>query len=152
MLNFTTKNRLCLSNQEHPFLLFVSKKEYSNRSVPSQLRCEIHSKSPSVMAFCLVCLGLLAKNMPKTPRGYYLLNSYLLPIFSLFFILRFFKHPQFCTFWAGIHFHLLIRRENRLSCNHFSLWYISAYTHRKIRRTGTWILIRLEIRLDNPVF
>ena len=27
MLNFTTKNRLCLSNQEHPFLLFVSKKE-----------------------------------------------------------------------------------------------------------------------------
>ena len=65
MLNFTTKNRLCLSNQEHPFLLFVSKKEYSNCSVPSQLRCEIHSKSPSVMAFCLVCLGILAKNMPK---------------------------------------------------------------------------------------
>ena len=25
----------------------------------------MHSKSPSVMAFCLICLGILAKNMPK---------------------------------------------------------------------------------------
>ena len=36
----------------------------------------MHSKSPSVMAFCLVCLGILAKNMPKHLAGYYLLNSY----------------------------------------------------------------------------
>ena len=36
----------------------------------------MHSKSPSVMAFCLVCLGILAKNMPKRLAGYYLLNSY----------------------------------------------------------------------------
>ncbi len=28
------------------------------------------------MAFCLVCLGILAKNMPKHLAGYYLLNSY----------------------------------------------------------------------------
>ena len=36
----------------------------------------MHSKSPSVMAFCLICLGILAKNMPKHLAGYYLLNSY----------------------------------------------------------------------------
>ena len=36
----------------------------------------MHSKSPSVMAFCLICLGILAKNMPKRLAGYYLLNSY----------------------------------------------------------------------------
>ena len=47
-----------------------------NCSVPSQLRVKMHSKSPSVMAFCLVCLGILAKNMPKRLAGYYLLNSY----------------------------------------------------------------------------
>ena len=47
-----------------------------NCSVPSQLRVKMHSKSPSVMAFCLVCLGILAKNMPKHLAGYYLLNSY----------------------------------------------------------------------------
>ena len=28
------------------------------------------------MAFCPVCLGILAKNMPKHLAGYYLLNSY----------------------------------------------------------------------------
>ena len=37
----------------------------------------MHSKSPSVMAFCLICLGILAKNMPKHLAGYYLLNSYI---------------------------------------------------------------------------
>ena len=37
----------------------------------------MHSKSPSVMAFCLVCLGILAKNMPKRLAGYDLLNSYI---------------------------------------------------------------------------
>ena len=36
----------------------------------------MHSKSPLVIAFCLVCLGILAKNMPKRLAGYYLLNSY----------------------------------------------------------------------------
>ena len=41
----------------------------------------MHKKSPSVMAFCLVCLGILAKNMPKRLAGYYLLNSYLLSYF-----------------------------------------------------------------------
>ena len=50
-----------------------------NCSVPSQLRVKMHSKSPSVMAFCLVCLGILAKNMPKHLAGYYLLNSYVYP-------------------------------------------------------------------------
>ena len=49
---------------------------FCNCSVPSQLRVKMHSKSPSVMAFCLVCLGILAKNMPKHLAGYYLLNSY----------------------------------------------------------------------------
>ena len=47
-----------------------------NCSVPSQLRVKMHSKSPSVMAFCLVCLGILAKKMPKHLAGYYLLNNY----------------------------------------------------------------------------
>ena len=42
----------------------------------------MHSKSPSVMAFCLVCLGILAKNMPKHLAGYYLLNSYFASINS----------------------------------------------------------------------
>ena len=50
---------------------------FRNCSVPSQLRVKMHSESPSVMAFCLVCLGILAKNMPKHLAGYYLLNSYL---------------------------------------------------------------------------
>ena len=36
----------------------------------------MHSTSPLVMAFCLVCLGILAKNMPKRLAGYYLPNSY----------------------------------------------------------------------------
>ena len=35
----------------------------------------MHSKSPSVMAFCLVCLGILAKDMPKRFAEYSLLNS-----------------------------------------------------------------------------
>ena len=35
----------------------------------------MHSKSPSVMAFCLVCLGILAKDMPKRLAEYSLLNS-----------------------------------------------------------------------------
>ena len=35
----------------------------------------MHSKSPSVMAFCLVCLGILAKSMPKRLAEYSLLNS-----------------------------------------------------------------------------
>ena len=47
-----------------------------NCSVSSQLRVKMHSKSPSVMAFCLVSLGILAKNMPKRLAGYCLLNSY----------------------------------------------------------------------------
>ena len=54
-----------------------------NCSVPSQLRVKMHSKSPSVMAFCLVCLGILAKNMPKRLAGYYLLNSYSILLCSL---------------------------------------------------------------------
>ena len=37
---------------------------------------QITFKSPSVMAFCLVCLGILAKNMPKRLAEYYLLNIY----------------------------------------------------------------------------
>ena len=56
----------------HALLFFYLR----NCSVPSQLRVKMHSKSPSVMAFCLVCLGILAKNMPKHLAGYYLLNSY----------------------------------------------------------------------------
>ena len=36
----------------------------------------MHSKSLSVIAFCLVCLGILAKSMPKRLAGYYLPNSY----------------------------------------------------------------------------
>ena len=39
-----------------------------NCSVPSQLRVKMHSKSPSVMAFCLVCLGILAKSCQNTSR------------------------------------------------------------------------------------
>ena len=35
----------------------------------------MHSKSPLVMAFCLVCLGILAKDMPKRLAEYSLLNS-----------------------------------------------------------------------------
>lgn len=35
----------------------------------------MYSKSPSVMAFCLVCLGILAKDMPKRFAEYPLLNS-----------------------------------------------------------------------------
>ena len=35
----------------------------------------MHSKSPSVMAFCLVCLGILATGMPKRLAEYSLLNS-----------------------------------------------------------------------------
>ena len=35
----------------------------------------MHSKSPSVMAFCLVCLGILAESMPKRLAEYSLLNS-----------------------------------------------------------------------------
>ena len=51
-------------------------KTYRNCSVSSQLRVKMHSKSPSVMAFCLVCLGILAKNMPKHLAGYYLPNGH----------------------------------------------------------------------------
>ncbi len=52
------------------------RKRICNCSVPLQLRVKMHSRSPSVIAFCLVCLGILAKNMPKHLAGYYLLNSY----------------------------------------------------------------------------
>jgi hypothetical protein len=31
------------------------------------------------MAFCLICLGILAKNVPKRLAGYYLLNSHKVP-------------------------------------------------------------------------
>ena len=46
------------------FLCFIV---IRNCSVPSQLRVKMHSKSPSVMAFCLICLGILAKKRAKTP-------------------------------------------------------------------------------------
>ena len=39
-----------------------------NCSVPSQLRVKMPSNSPSVIAFCLVCLGLLAKTCQNTSR------------------------------------------------------------------------------------
>ena len=72
----------CLFNI-HNNLLSSLMPVYRNCSVPSQLRVKMHSKSPSVMAFCLVCLGILAKNMPKRLAGYYLLNSYCVSKISL---------------------------------------------------------------------
>ena len=39
-----------------------------NCSVPSQLRAKIHLKSPSVIAFWLVCLGILAYSCQNTSR------------------------------------------------------------------------------------
>ena len=70
-----------LTSGSLPFL-FIICNSICNCSVPSQLRVKMHSKSPSVMAFCLVCLGILAKNMPKHLAGYYLLNSYFASINS----------------------------------------------------------------------
>ena len=46
-----------------------------NCSVPSQLRAKMHKKSPSVMAFWLVCLGILTF-MSKHLAGQWQLNSY----------------------------------------------------------------------------
>ena len=56
--------------------LFVRKREdiwensfiSRNCSVPSQLRAKMHLKSPSVMAFWLVCLGILAYSCQNTSR------------------------------------------------------------------------------------
>ena len=39
-----------------------------NCSVPSQLRAKMHKKSPSVMAFWLVCLGILTYSCQNTSR------------------------------------------------------------------------------------
>ena len=66
----------CLSHRVYFWYNCTVWQLFRNCSVPSQLRVKMHSKSPSVMAFCLVCLGILAKNMPKHLAGYYLLNSY----------------------------------------------------------------------------
>ena len=35
---------------------------------PHSYESKMHSKSPSVMAFCFICLWILAKNMPKHSR------------------------------------------------------------------------------------
>ena len=62
----------------HLFFCYLFSYFFCNCSVPSQLRAKMHLKSPSVMAFWLACLGILAKNMPKRLAGYCLLNSYFL--------------------------------------------------------------------------
>ena len=49
-------------------ILSVNSILFCNCSVPSQLRVKMHSKSPSVMAFCLICLGILAKTCQNTSR------------------------------------------------------------------------------------
>ena len=41
---------------------------FRNCSVPSQLRAKMHKKSPSVMAFWLVCLGILTYSCQNTSR------------------------------------------------------------------------------------
>ena len=50
-----------------------------NCSVPSQLRAKMHKKSPSVMAFWLVCLGILTYSCQNTSRD----NSYWIVTFCL---------------------------------------------------------------------
>ena len=47
-----------------------------NCSVPSQLRAKMHKKSPSVMAFWLVCLGILTYSCQNTSRdsGYWIVT------------------------------------------------------------------------------
>ena len=44
------------------------RKRICNCSVPLQLRVKMHSRSPSVIAFCLVCLGIWQKTCQNTSR------------------------------------------------------------------------------------
>ena len=55
---------------------------YRNCSVPSPLRAKMHKKSPSVMEFWLVCLGIFTYSCQNTSRdrGYLIVTNYLYKI------------------------------------------------------------------------
>ena len=63
-----TKNIFYLFYYNWHFNYYLLCSPYCNCSVPSQLRVKMHSTSPSVMAFCLICLGILAKTCQNTSR------------------------------------------------------------------------------------